>query len=78
LVGILIFTFLDTKREDKRFSTAEEYTEKRVVSIFGVEEITRGSHIFHKIGSQMAVRLSALSAGRPPFTRRKIPGTHFC
>jgi hypothetical protein len=25
----------------------------------------RGSHIFWKIGSQMAVRLSALRAGRP-------------
>jgi hypothetical protein len=36
-----------------------------------------GSHIFQTIGSQMAVRLSALRAGRflPP---RKIPGTHFC
>jgi hypothetical protein len=26
----------------------------------------------------MAVRLSALCAGRPTFTLRKIPGTHFC
>jgi hypothetical protein len=26
----------------------------------------------------MAVRLSALRAGRPPFTSRKISGTHFC
>jgi hypothetical protein len=26
----------------------------------------------------MAVRLSALRDGRPPFTPRKIPGTHFC
>jgi hypothetical protein len=36
-----------------------------------------GSHIFYTFGSQMAVRLSALRAGRflPP---RKIPGTHFC
>jgi hypothetical protein len=25
----------------------------------------------------MAVRLSALRASRPPFTPRKIPGTHF-
>jgi hypothetical protein len=38
----------------------------------------RGSHIFYTIGSQMAVRLSALRAGRPPFTPKKIPGTHFC
>jgi hypothetical protein len=37
---------------------------------------TRGFHIFHIIGSQVAVRLSALSAGRP-LTPRKIPGTHF-
>jgi hypothetical protein len=36
-----------------------------------------GSHIFYAISSQMAVRLSALRAGRflPP---RKIPGTQFC
>jgi hypothetical protein len=26
----------------------------------------------------MAVKLSALSAGRPPFTPRKILGTHLC
>jgi hypothetical protein len=26
----------------------------------------------------MAVRLSAVRAGRPPFTPRKIRGTHFC
>jgi hypothetical protein len=32
----------------------------------------RGSHIFQTIGSQMAVRLSALRTGR------HIPGTHFC
>jgi hypothetical protein len=37
----------------------------------------RGSHIFHTIGSQMAVRLSALTAGRALPTPRKIPGTHF-
>jgi hypothetical protein len=37
-----------------------------------------GSHIFWTIGSQMAVRLSALRSGRPPFIPRKIPGTHFC
>jgi hypothetical protein len=35
-----------------------------------------GSHIFYRIGSQTAVKLSALGAGRclPP---RKIPGTNF-
>jgi hypothetical protein len=38
----------------------------------------RGFHIFWTIDSQMAVRLSALRADRPPFTPRKIPGTHFC
>jgi hypothetical protein len=38
----------------------------------------RGSHIFLKVGSQMAVKLSELSAGRPPFTPRKIPDTRFC
>jgi hypothetical protein len=38
----------------------------------------RGSHIFQTVGSQMVVKLSALRAGRPPFTPRKIPGTHFC
>jgi hypothetical protein len=34
--------------------------------------------LFLIIGSQMAVRLSALHAGRPHFTPGKIPGTHFC
>jgi hypothetical protein len=38
----------------------------------------RASHVFQTIGSQMAVRLSALRAGRLPFNPRKIPGTHFC
>jgi hypothetical protein len=38
----------------------------------------RGSHIFYTIGSQMAVRLSALRADLPPFNPRKILGTHFC
>jgi hypothetical protein len=38
----------------------------------------RGSHILVKIGSQMAVRMSALRARLPPFTPRKIPGTNFC
>jgi hypothetical protein len=38
----------------------------------------RGSHIFWTIGSQMAVRFTALHAYRPPFTPRNIPGTHFC
>jgi hypothetical protein len=38
----------------------------------------RGSHILWTVGSQMAVRLSALRACWPPFTPRKIPGTHFC
>jgi hypothetical protein len=28
----------------------------------------RGSHIFYTVGLQMEVRLSALRAGRPPFT----------
>jgi hypothetical protein len=37
----------------------------------------RDSHIFQTIGSDMAVRLSVLHAGRP-FFPRKIPGTHFC
>jgi hypothetical protein len=36
----------------------------------------RGSHIFQTIGSQMAMRLSALRAGRP-LPPRKIPGTDF-
>jgi hypothetical protein len=31
-----------------------------------------------RIGSEMAVRLSVLHAGRPSFTPRKIPGNHFC
>jgi hypothetical protein len=31
----------------------------------------RGSHIFHTIGSKMAVRMSAIRA-------RKVPDTHFC
>jgi hypothetical protein len=36
----------------------------------------RGSHIFQTIVSQIAVKLSALRAGRP-LTPRKILGTHF-
>jgi hypothetical protein len=35
------------------------------------------SHIFQKIGSQMAVRLPSLRANRTPFAPKKIPGTHF-
>jgi hypothetical protein len=35
----------------------------------------RGSRIFYTVGSQMSVRLSALSAGRP-LLPRKIPVTH--
>jgi hypothetical protein len=37
----------------------------------------RGSHNILIIGSQMAVRLSALRADRP-LLPRIIPGTHFC
>jgi hypothetical protein len=38
----------------------------------------RESHILSRlVGPQMAVRLSALCAGRP-LRPRKIPGTHFC
>jgi hypothetical protein len=36
----------------------------------------RGAHIFYKIGSQMAVRLSVLRAGRP-LPPGKISGAHF-
>jgi hypothetical protein len=32
----------------------------------------------HKFYRQMVMKLSALHPGRPPFTPRKIPGTHFC
>jgi hypothetical protein len=32
----------------------------------------------YKLGPEMAVSLIALSAGRPHFFTRKIPGTHFC
>jgi hypothetical protein len=39
-------------------------------------ETSRLPHVL-TIGSQMAVRLSALRAGRP-LPPRKIPGTHFC
>jgi hypothetical protein len=35
----------------------------------------RSSHILHTIDSQMTVWMSNLSAGRPPFTPRKIPGS---
>jgi hypothetical protein len=38
---------------------------------------SRLTYFLQTIGSQMAVRLSALRAGRPLPTR-KIPGTHFC
>jgi hypothetical protein len=34
--------------------------------------------VVRRRGSQMAVRLSALRAGRPLFTPTKISGTHFC
>jgi hypothetical protein len=37
----------------------------------------RSSHIFYTIGSEMALRLSALGA-MGPFTPIKIPGTYFC
>jgi hypothetical protein len=37
----------------------------------------RGSHIIQTVGSQMAVSLSALRAGRP-LPSRKIPGIHLC
>jgi hypothetical protein len=37
----------------------------------------RGCHIFYTVGSQVAVRLSALRAGRP-LPPRKISGTHLC
>jgi hypothetical protein len=37
----------------------------------------RGSHIFQQIGSEIALRLSALRTGRP-LPPRKIAGTHFC
>jgi hypothetical protein len=36
-----------------------------------------GFHIVHTVGSQIAVRLSALRSGRA-LLPRKIPGTHFC
>jgi hypothetical protein len=55
---------------------------KKKVKLWAVEAHRvmrlRGSHIVETIGSQMAVRLLALRANRPPFTPRKIPGTHFC
>jgi hypothetical protein len=38
----------------------------------------RGSHIFQTVSSQMAMKLLALSACRPPFTPKKIPGSHLC
>jgi hypothetical protein len=37
----------------------------------------RGSHIFWTVGSEMAVRLSALRVCRP-LPPRNTPGTHFC
>jgi hypothetical protein len=37
----------------------------------------RGSHIFHKVGSQMVDRLSALRAGRPLTTQIYL-SNHFC
>jgi hypothetical protein len=36
-----------------------------------------GYQILMTIGSQMAVRLSALSTGQPPFTLREVSGTQF-
>jgi hypothetical protein len=36
----------------------------------------QGSHIFEKINSQLAVRLSALRVGRA-LTPKTFPGTHF-
>jgi hypothetical protein len=40
-------------------------------------ETSRLPHVVYTIGSQMAVRLSALRAGRP-LHPGNIPGTHFC
>jgi hypothetical protein len=37
----------------------------------------RGSHVLYTVGSQMAVRLSALRAGHPS-PPRKVLGTQFC
>jgi hypothetical protein len=37
----------------------------------------RGSHIFYTVTDRLAIRLSALRAGRP-LTPERIPGTHFC
>jgi hypothetical protein len=40
-------------------------------------ERSRLPHFLKTVGSQIAVRLSDLRAGRP-LPPRKIPGTHFC
>jgi hypothetical protein len=50
--------------------------EKQSVKVHRVVR-RRGSNIFQKIDSQMAVVLSALRTGSPS-SPKKIPGTHFC
>jgi hypothetical protein len=54
--------------------------EGKVIPVTGREgpldcKTSRFPHFLQTIGSQMAVRLSALRAGRP-LPPRKIPGTH--
>jgi hypothetical protein len=69
-----------TRRMDNAF-TYNDVSDRRgdeskgkVIPVTGCE----GAWGYETIGSRMAVRFSALRDGKPPFTPRKIPCTHFC
>jgi hypothetical protein len=79
---IPLFSMLNIVRRYDHIEEWGEGGEKVKLSLqqaVKVHRAVRGrvSHIFQTIGSHMAVRLSALCAGRP-LPPRKIPGTHLC
>jgi hypothetical protein len=67
----ILLRFLDIRKDDETIFFKKSYLCKRQWRV----ETSRLPY-FQIIGSEKTVRLSALRAGRPPFTPRKIPGTH--
>jgi hypothetical protein len=67
---------LFTERLTKSSASADGALEQAVMSTGDVLNSFKTEYR-HYVGSQMAVRLSALRAGRT-FNSRNIPGTHFC
>jgi hypothetical protein len=64
--------------ENKNYSCQKMECKCEAIPVIGHEGVRlQGCYIFYTVGSQMAVRLSALCASRP-LPLRKIPGTHFC